>query len=276
MSDSHRRVSTGGGSFHEGPFMAVIARIPAGTNFAATRIGRRRSKETSIQIGFAFSHPGLSKLIYLPLPASSGISSSQSSKRKPPEVNRKSFQDASSTAGVFFLHSPLDDIPIFVWSDLGRGFQADRTEHNHKEPLPDRRLAGGVAAERRRGGRSNGRAGGGGGRASDQQGRPCHPPQGQGSHPVHHLLSTPVEQDGKRFWILREEGSTSDQVQVNDTSPKVLLGPGLHPDLHQGDPWPVPLRGGGGVHSRATAEICEEKWTRGTSLHFQVSNESPQ
>ena len=39
MSNPHRLVSTDGGSFHESPFMAVIARIPAGTNFAATGIG---------------------------------------------------------------------------------------------------------------------------------------------------------------------------------------------------------------------------------------------
>ena len=273
MCSSHRLVSTGGGRFHESPFMAVIARIPAGTNFAATGIG---SKETSMQIGFAFPRPGLSKLIYLPLPPSSDISSSQSSKRKPPKKNRKSFHDASSTAGVFFLHSHLDDLPIFMWSDLGRSFQTNWAEHDHKEPLSDRRLGGSAAAERRRGGRSNGRVGGRGGWTSHQQGHPCHPPQGQGPHPVRHLLSTSVEQDGKRFWSLCEEGSTSDQVQVDDTSPEVHLGPGLHPDLHQGDPGRVSLGGGGRVDRRKTAEICEEKWTRGASLLFKDSNESPQ
>merc|ERR1711971_538814 len=145
-------------------------------------------------------------------------SSSQSSKRKPPEENRKPSQNANSTACVFFLHSHLDVLPIFLWSNLGRGFQANRTEHNHKEPLSYGRLAGGVAPERKRGGRSNGRVGGRGGWNGDQQGHPCHPPQGQGSHPVHHLLSTSAEQDGKRFRFLRQESSTSDQVQVDDTS----------------------------------------------------------
>ena len=137
------------------------------------------SKETSMQIGFAFTRPGLSKQIYLPLAASSGISSSQSFKTKPSEVKRKSYQNASSTACVFSLHSHLDGITIFMrvaWrSNLGRGIQANRTEHHHKEPLPDRGLAGGVSPERKRGGQRHGRVGRRGGRVSDQQGHPCPP-----------------------------------------------------------------------------------------------------
>merc|ERR1712032_312041 len=153
----------------------------------------------------------------------------------------KCSKNASSTAFVFSLYNHLDGFTIFMrvawWSNLGRGIQANRTEHNHKEPLPNRGLAGGVSPERKRGGQRHGRV------------------------QVDRLLSTTVEQDGKRFWCLRQEGSASDQVQVSDPPPEVHLGPGFHPDLHKRNPWRMSLRRIGGVDSSKTAAICEEKWT---------------
>merc|ERR1712032_33795 len=177
----------------------------------------------------------------------------------------KCSKNASSTAFVFSLYNHLDGFTIFMrvawWSNLGRGIQANRTEHNHKEPLPNRGLAGGVSPERKRGGQRHGRVGGRGGRVCDKQGHPRPPPKGEGPRQVDRLLSTTVEQDGKRFWCLRQEGSASDQVQVSDPPPEVHLGPGFHPDLHKRNPWRMSLRRIGGVDSSKTAAICEEKWT---------------
>ena len=168
MWDSHRLVSTsGGGSFHESPFMAVIARIPAGTNFAASGIGSISFQGNFIADRLCLATSRTFQADISSRPCFLGISSSQSFKTKPSEVKRKSFQNASSTAFVFSLHSHLDGVSIFLrvaWrSNLGRGFQANRTEHHHKEPLPDRGLAGGVSPERKGRGQRHGRVGGRGG-----------------------------------------------------------------------------------------------------------------
>ena len=130
-----------------------------------------RSKETSLQIGFALPPPGLSKLIYLPGPASWASVQLNLSKPNNQRPTANHSKNASSTACVFSLYSHLDGITIFMrvaWrSNLGRCFQTNRTEHNHKEPLPHRGLAGGVSPERKRGGQRHGRVGGRGGRVSD-------------------------------------------------------------------------------------------------------------
>merc|ERR1712226_640089 len=112
-----------------------------------------------------------------------GISSSQSFNTKPTTFETRSLQNANFP-GLFSPYNLLDGFPIFLrvtwWSDLGRVFQANWTEHNNKKPLPGRGLAGGVEPERKRGGSINGRVGGRDGWAGDQQGRPRPPSQGQG------------------------------------------------------------------------------------------------
>ena len=93
MSDSHRLVSTsGGGSFHESPFMAVIARIPAGTNFAASGIGSISFQGNFIADRLCLATSRTFQANISSRPCFLGISSSQSFKTKPSEVNRKSFQ----------------------------------------------------------------------------------------------------------------------------------------------------------------------------------------
>merc|ERR1712107_696428 len=83
---------------------------------------------------------------------------------------------------------------------------------------------------------------------------------GQGATPPDRLLSTPVEQDGKRFRSMCQEGSVSAQVQVYQPKPEVLLGAGVHGDVHQGGAWPVSLRRGGRLDCGQAETVHQEKW----------------
>ena len=55
--------------------------------------------------------------------------------------------------------------------------------------------------------------------------------------------------------------SVSAQVQVYKAQPEVLLGAGVHGDLHQGGAWPVSLRRGGELDCGQAEAVHQEKWT---------------
>ena len=266
MSNSHGLVPFGGRwqfsrkSIHS---LSAIFRIPAGANFAATRIGCRSFQgnfNADLRLVQDFPSSDISSNHCL---FGHQLKSTFSTKRNTWDQHQ-TFKDANSSA-LLSLHNHLDGLPIFLQtcqqSNVVRGFQADRAEHDHKEPVLGRGLAGGGAPTRSRGRRGGGRAGRRGGWRGDQQSPPLPPAQGKGPHPLDRLLATPVEQDGKRFRSLCQEGSVSAQVQVDQPQPEVLLGAGVHGDVHQGSAWAVSLRRGGRLDCGQAEAVHQEKWT---------------